>query len=353
MQAQATFAWGLLFALVLAVVGFFLLIALAVVLIRYPAQAPKILGGVALGGLGLVLFAATFLVGVRQASVTSVRSMPDGSHVEIRWDDGHRQEIVHTQQAQQRVTVVPEAAGAQDSDHGHAEEHGHGPADIERPATPSDSAHAESDDHPQDHIGAPVPTPATKVIEHSSNLLWARQQASDAPAWANLATSPDSPLVVVSTDPYATEEEATRLQLTPRVVTAVTQKLRARFRDVPQDSTVPVELINQYGVREIVREEFQKDFGLGKPEPMYKLHARVEVTPELQQAVHRLWKKSIVNDRLWQFGGATGLGVLVVALTAGFLRLNSATMGRARGILTVVLAAIAIGMGLLGVLFLA
>lgn len=203
---------------------------------------------------------------------------------------------------------------------------------------------------------AKMPDTSNAVAEHTErdpSLLWSRQQVTDAPNWAKeepetnaaatkkagVPTKPISlvrrvlgddqvPAIVVSTDPYATEEEAVK-ELTPRVVEAVTEELRAGF-PVPGNWQVPVKLIATEGItssENLVLEQFDKDFGLGKPDKMYRLHCRVSLTPQLRDVVYRDWRTQVVTYRLARLGGGMGVIVALTAILSMYLGLNAATQG--------------------------
>ncbi|MGE5194668.1 MAG: hypothetical protein ACM3U2_19420, partial [Deltaproteobacteria bacterium] len=117
-------------------------------------------------------------------------------------------------------------------------------------------------------------------------------------------------LVALSSQRFATIGEAEE-QVTAQAV----DYLRKFYRDeypLRGDWTVPVAVIEQNALNSVVGEMFDKDFGNGVTQKMYRAHLRLDVNSALRQAVHASWHDQIVARRLTELGGILGLATLML-----------------------------------------
>src|SRR5262249_3714907 len=107
--------------------------------------------------------------------------------------------------------------------------------------------------------------------------------------------------------------------------------LKTFYRDeypLPGDWTVPVPLIDKFGVNSLVGEELDKDFGNGIKGKMYRAHLRLDLSSKLRQALHDSWKEQLVKERLTTLGSGLGIVTVMLAAVAGYFRLNEVTHGQ-------------------------
>jgi hypothetical protein len=153
----------------------------------------------------------------------------------------------------------------------------------------------------------------------------------EPPEWAGKDPVPrgDSVLVPLSSQMWATMGEAER-QVTERAAAYVKEFYHDEY-PIHGDWTVPMPVIEQNAVSALVGEEIDKDFGgeIGTKK-MFRAHLRLDVGPDLRQALHASWHDQVVNHRLTELGGLLGLATLMLATAAGYFRLDDATAGQYR-----------------------
>jgi hypothetical protein len=101
-----------------------------------------------------------------------------------------------------------------------------------------------------------------------------------------------------------------------------------------------IDLMNQYGVKELVGEVMDWDFKNGTTGKMYRAHLRFDFSPGLRDALERRWQAETAERRLILLGSLLGLVTLMLGTAAGYFRLDDATGGAYRGRLK--LAALAV-----------
>jgi hypothetical protein len=197
-----------------------------------------------------------------------------------------------------------------------------------------------------------VPELESAAFEQSEQQprLTIRQTSSDAPEWAVQPASGTETqnLVVLTSQRFATLEEA-EMQITEKAAAEIREHCR---REDPDGCSgeVPVRLINEYAVRELIGEVLDQDFGNGIKGKMYRAHLKLDLgNPTLQTAVQRLWHSQVAEQRLVVLGTAAGLITLMLGAAAGFFRLDDLTGGQYRGRLKLAAASLIAAGGLLAV----
>lgn len=209
---------------------------------------------------------------------------------------------------------------------------------------------AEADGKPtvNEQVATVALTPR-ELSEYAAGVLHVRETLPNEPEWAKISPLPSDPgvLVPLSSQRFATLGEA-EVQVTQLAVRYVKQFYGEEY-PLPGDWTVPVSLIDTYGVKTLVGEELDKDFGNGLKGKMYRAHLRLDLNPKLRQALHASWNEQIVRQRLTMLGTGLGMITVVLAASAGYFRLNEMTHGQYGGRLKLAATAI-IGAAGLGVL---
>ncbi len=163
-----------------------------------------------------------------------------------------------------------------------------------------------------------------------SGVLRVRGTASAPPEWEGKDPVPsnDGVLVALSSQRFATigeaEEQATAL------AADYVKKFYHDEYPLRGDWTVPVSVIEQNSLNAMVGEVFEKDFGNGVREKMYRAHVRLDMNSALRKALHATWNEQLVNHRLKELGGGLGLATLLLAICAGYFRLDDWTGGKYR-----------------------
>lgn len=163
-----------------------------------------------------------------------------------------------------------------------------------------------------------------------NELLKIRQMSSVAPSWADATPDPkgDSTTVVVSSQRFATLEEAER-QATERVLALV----HSHFHDEhPQRGAwqAPLSEVEAHAVEQVTGESLDKDFGNGIQGRMYRVHARLNLSPELRKALYGTWRAQVVDRRLTILGSILALVTLMLGTSATYIRLDDRTGGQLR-----------------------
>lgn len=174
-----------------------------------------------------------------------------------------------------------------------------------------------------------------------------RQTSSDAPTWINPASEgPDGPAqIVLSSQRFATLEEA-ETQITEQAAVRIREYWRAS-NGGNSPAEVPVSLIEQFAVKEMVGEIIDKDFGNGIKGKMYRVHLWLDTTDSrLRDAVQKLWHSQVAEYRLILLGSAAGLMTLMLGAAAGYFRLDELTGGQYRGRLQLAAASLITAGGL-------
>jgi hypothetical protein len=173
---------------------------------------------------------------------------------------------------------------------------------------------------------------AFRPVAKLTDVLRVQGTASAPPDWQGKEPVPDSDdsgvLVSLSSQRFATLGEAEG-QVTALAVDYV-KKFYQKEYPLRDDWTVPVSVIHDNAVNAIVGEVFDKDFGNGVTEKMYRAHLRLNLNQSLRQALHASWNDQLVNHRLWELGGGLALATLVLGTCAGYFRLDDWTDGRYR-----------------------
>jgi hypothetical protein len=161
-------------------------------------------------------------------------------------------------------------------------------------------------------------------------VLTVAETRSGAPDWAGKDPVPGDRgiLVSLSSQRFATLQEAEQ-DVSSRAAEYV-KKFYNKEYPLPGDWSVPVAVIEQNAVHELVGEKFEKDFGNGIPEPMYRAHLQLELNSALRNALHDSWHDQIVTHRLTMLGSMLGLVTLMLATSAGYFRLDDLTGGQYR-----------------------
>jgi hypothetical protein len=202
-------------------------------------------------------------------------------------------------------------------------------------------------------ISIPANTIAFQPSDHATHasmaVLHVRETLPQEPDWAKTSALPNDNgvLVTLSSERFATLAEAEE-HVTERALAFVRDRYREEF-PLPGEWMAPVSLIEPHGVKSLVGEELDKDFGNGLQTKMYRAHLRLELNSQLRDAVHDWWRGQVVSQRLTTLGTGLGMITVLLAATAGYFRLNALTQGQYGGRLK--LAAVAlVGAAGLGVL---
>ncbi len=235
-----------------------------------------------------------------------------------------------------------------------------GGAPEEAPAAAAAPAPITAEKIATEKIAAPtiVNQPARLVVSDVDfsrlveGVLRVRETLPSEPEWAKIGPLPSDPGVLV---PLSSQRFATLAEAETQVTLLAVDYVKKFYRDenpLPGDWTVPVSLIDKYGVNALFGEELDKDFGNGIKGKMYRAHLRLDLSSKLRQALHQSWHDQLVKQRLTALGAGLGMVTVMLAASAGYFRLNEMTQGQYGGRLK--LAALAlIGAAGLGVLTLA
>lgn len=206
-----------------------------------------------------------------------------------------------------------------------------------------DERKAESESWLAERAGTTKPLPAERpdASVGGPNVLKARQIASDPPQWVTEPAVParDGSRIVVSSQRFATLDEA-EAQLTGMVMETVRRHFHAEFPPYQGTWEIPVSLVEAHAVKQVAGEVMDKDFGSGITGKMYRVHAELELSPGLRQAVYGTWRGQIVNHRLIILGSLLGLITLMLATAAGYFKLDDLSFGIYRGRLKLAAAAL-------------
>lgn len=159
--------------------------------------------------------------------------------------------------------------------------------------------------------------------------LKVRSISSDDPHWteeARFVTGRE--LVCLSSQRFATLSQA-ESQITDEALQAVKQHYQGQF---PLNGAwdVPVAAVERYGVKNMVGEVIDKDFGNGLSAKMYRTHLQLDYTPQLADAIFVSMRGQIVHHRLLILGSLLGLVTLMLGSAAGYFRLDELTGGAFR-----------------------
>lgn len=197
------------------------------------------------------------------------------------------------------------------------------------------------------HHSSPIVSLApSRPLTAIGERLTARQTSSDAPNWAR-EPGHGARLSPIESKLYASIEE-TEADVTIQAVAKIGELFREEFA-LPQTWAVPVRVIKQFGVRDLVVETVDHDFGegIGKAQ-MYRAHLQLDYTQRLREELLSAWRTQAVEQRMKILGGLLGLVTLLLGTAAGYFRLDDMTGGQYRGRLKLAAAAIVAAAGLAG-----
>jgi hypothetical protein len=178
-----------------------------------------------------------------------------------------------------------------------------------------------------------------ELFESPPARLAVRSISTDDPKWTSgVQTTDGRELICRSSQRFATLIEAEE-QITTEALTLVKEHYKNEY-PLAGDWQVPVELVNRYGVKDLVGEVMDKDFGNGFKDKMYRAHLRLDYSPELQNALHVSWRGQTARHRLLILGSIFGLVTLMLGTSAGYFKLDDATDGAYRRRLKLAAAAL-------------
>jgi len=186
--------------------------------------------------------------------------------------------------------------------------------------------------------------PPVLHLPPGSVTLKVRQTLSDPPAWVSAAPQQvgDATRVAISSGLWSSPAEAEE-DATLRVLGAVQNHFHNEFPNQGpwQLSLATIESLG--AVREVVAVSSERDFGSVRSR-MYRVHAQLDLSPKLRQAVYESWRGQVIERRLWVIGSLLGLVTLMLATAAFYFKLDDVSFGMYRGRLKVAaLALIAAG----------
>ncbi|MSR57147.1 MAG: hypothetical protein EXS05_05695 [Planctomycetaceae bacterium] len=186
--------------------------------------------------------------------------------------------------------------------------------------------------------GSAVPAMAAKASIATNELselargeprLKVRSTSSDDPQWnAKPRFVNGREVMCLSSQRFATLPLAEE-HITSEALKQVKQHYQGEF-PLSGDWQVPVSAVDHYGVKDLVGEVIDKDFGNGISAKMYRAHLQLDYSPELSDAIHESWRGQIVNHRLLILGSMLGLVTLMLSSAAGYFRLDELTGGAYR-----------------------
>jgi hypothetical protein len=219
---------------------------------------------------------------------------------------------------------------------------------IERPgdehaAADGSIAHVgQATDHDQSSMRRAARAGLTSFVAGAARLK-VRSTSSDDPNWtagpSRTATGRD--LYCLTSQRFATLVEAED-QITAMAVSQVRDNY---CHGSSPESGLPewsgelsqsrldalVELINRYGVQNLIGEIMDKDFGNGIKGKMHRAHLRLEFSPQLRSALVDFWRTDAVDRRLLALASLVGLATLMLGTAACYFRIDAATGGMYRG----------------------
>jgi hypothetical protein len=168
----------------------------------------------------------------------------------------------------------------------------------------------------------------TRQTNASSAVLHVREILPREPDWAKPKSelSDGGVLVSRSSERFATLAEAEE-QVTQLALAFVRERYHEEY-PLPGEWKAPVSLIERHGVKALVGEELDKDFGNGLKTKMYRAHVQLELNSQLKDAVHEWWRGQVVNQRLTTLAKGFGMITVLLAATAGYFQLNTLTHGQ-------------------------
>lgn len=104
--------------------------------------------------------------------------------------------------------------------------------------------------------------------------------------------------------------------------------------DLDESWTVPMEVVLRHAVKDTYVEQRERTVTVTRkegaeekhPYPVYRVHWKVEISPEVRATVGG----SVVKQRAWVFGGLLAMLTLILGATAVYLRLDAHSQGRYR-----------------------
>lgn len=197
-------------------------------------------------------------------------------------------------------------------------------------------------DRPTGNAGRIPPPPAPVP-----RLRARRISGEDPKLPVQAAQSHDPNQFCLSSERYATLEEA-EYALTRQALGHVRAVCTHETPDIAEwlsrrslsDPQFLIDLVNQYGVKDLAGETMDWDFKIGTTGKMYRAHLWFSFSPELRDALRRRWEAETAERRLILLGSLLGLVTLMLGTAAGYFRLDDATGGAFRGRLK--LAALAV-----------
>jgi hypothetical protein len=102
--------------------------------------------------------------------------------------------------------------------------------------------------------------------------------------------------------------------------------------------------------RQLVKAEWEETIESPTVGPMKQLHVLIEFGPEFRERVRQEWKRLVITDRLWRTGSAGVVGLALLGVLFGYLKIDQATGGARRGRLRVAAAAAVLAVVLAGLL---
>jgi hypothetical protein len=172
------------------------------------------------------------------------------------------------------------------------------------------------------------------------------RQESPLPDWARNPQSvqQNATLLVLNSKQYATPEQAEQ-----EVLQLAAQRFTNYFEQThPYQGawTLPAEFLKARAVRHSFVQTIDHDFGrfTGR---MYRAYVQLKLSPEVREQAHGIWREQIVEQRLLLLGRLIGFVTLLLALVAGYFRLDALTKGAYRGRLKLAASAVAVAGGML------
>ena len=171
------------------------------------------------------------------------------------------------------------------------------------------------------------------------------QSRANVPAWVDQPSETVNGVyrTVVKVGPFSTDLECKNAL--PSALDMAVNDYVGLLVNNPEARTagvsLPRERLEELVVAEKYQQRIQSSVG-----PMVQLHALVEFDTKVQEMLRDEWKNVQIRERLLVAGLAFGSVLLLIAAAYGFLRLDLATEGKARGRILLAVITIAVLLGI-------